>query len=396
MAQGDVPTLKSLADQYTVADNMHQGVMGGTGANHIMLGYADAMWYSDGNGHAATPPYNQVTNPNPQPGTNNWYVEDGYSGGSYTDCSDANEPGVQPILTYLKSLPTPLAANCESGHYYLLNNYNPGYFGDGTLVNPTNSSTNYTIPPTSQPHIGDVMGAAGLTYQFIGEDWNIYVTDDLGQNPGDAYCNICNPFQYASDIMTNPAEVAAHIGDMNVFFQNVSQGTLPNLTIIQPSGFTDGHPASSKLGIWENFLQNIVTQVQGSSSWQSTAIIAIFDEGGGYYDSGYVQPLDWFGDGTRMPCLIISPYSTGGIVDHEYMDHASIAKFIERNWNLPTISYRSRDNLPNPTTTKYNPYVPTNSPAISDLFGAFTFPNTSVTTTTTDSGTKEDGYKKRL
>ena len=46
----NVPYLKMLADTYTLSDNMHQGVMGGTGANHIMLGYADAMWYSDGNG----------------------------------------------------------------------------------------------------------------------------------------------------------------------------------------------------------------------------------------------------------------------------------------------------------------------------------------------------------
>ena len=79
-----------------------------------------------------------------------------------------------------------------------------------------------------------------------------------------------------------------------------------------------------------------------------------------------------------MPLFIVSPYSEGGIVDHTYTDHVSIDKFIERNWNLPTISYRSRDNLPNPTTAD-NPYVPTNSPAIGDLFTAFTFPAASAT-----------------
>ena len=35
--------------------------------------------------------------------------------------------------------------------------------------------------------------------------------------------------------------------------------------------------------------------------WKDTAIFITFDEGGGYYDSGYVQPLDFFGDGTRIP-----------------------------------------------------------------------------------------------
>ena len=46
--------------------------------------------------------------------------------------------------------------------------------------------------------------------------------------------------------------------------------------------------------------------------WKDTAIFITFDEGGGYYDSGYVQPLDFFGDGTRIPIIVVSPYSKGG------------------------------------------------------------------------------------
>ena len=70
-----------------------------------------------------------------------------YGGGSYTNCSDASQPGVAPILNYLSSLPRPIAPKCDAGHYYLLNNYNPGYFGDGsnayTDTNPNN--TPFTI-----------------------------------------------------------------------------------------------------------------------------------------------------------------------------------------------------------------------------------------------------------
>jgi phospholipase C len=55
-----------------------------------------------------------------------------------------------------------------------------------------------------------------------------------------------------------------------------------------------------------------------------------------------------------------------------------LLKFIERNWNLQPLTDRSRDNLPNPTFTKNNPYVPTNSPALDDLFDAFDF-STAVT-----------------
>src|SRR5208282_3333381 len=48
--QGDVPYFKTLADTYSMSDNYHQAVSGGTGANHIMLGTGDAIWFSDGNG----------------------------------------------------------------------------------------------------------------------------------------------------------------------------------------------------------------------------------------------------------------------------------------------------------------------------------------------------------
>src|SRR6202035_84901 len=107
--------------------------------------------------------------------------------------------------------------------------------------------------------------------------------------------------------------------------------------------------------------------------WESTAIFITFDEGGGYYDSGYVQPLDFFGDGTRVPLLVVSPYSKGGRVAHEYSDHVSILKFVERNWQLKPISNRSRDNLPQPNTSPDNPYVRLNSPALADLFSMFDF-----------------------
>ena len=46
--------------------------------------------------------------------------------------------------------------------------------------------------------------------------------------------------------------------------------------------------------------------------WKDTAIFITFDEGGGYYDSGYVQPLDFFGDGTRIPLIVVSPYTVPG------------------------------------------------------------------------------------
>jgi phospholipase C len=51
----------------------------------------------------------------------------------------------------------------------------------------------------------------------------------------------------------------------------------------------------------------------------------------------------------------------------------SILKFIERNWRLKSLTNRSRDNLPSPRSRDDNPYIPTNMPAIGDLFDMFEF-----------------------
>jgi len=384
--QGDAPYLKHLADTYTMSDNYHQAAMGGTGLNHIMLGFADAIWYSDGNGNALTPTSAQIEDPDAQAGTNNWYTEDGYGGfdsttnqpyggGSYSACADTTQPGVPAVVNYLQSLSTPIKANCDAGHYYLLNNYNPGYNADGTLaVNDNNSFASFTIPPTSVRHIGDALMDANVSFKYYGDGWNLYLSDPNYNNPLDAYCNICNPFQYASDIMTNGTLREEHIQDLANFYEDVKASEVPAVSIIKPSGFVDGHPASSKLDLFEGFVKQIVTSVQANSKlWAHTAIFVTFDEGGGYYDSGYIQPLDFFGDGTRIPLIIVSPFTQGGFINHSYSDHVSLTKFIERNWHLSPLTARSRDNYPNPKATKANPYVPINSPAIDDLFDAFHF-----------------------
>ena len=400
--QGDAPYLKLLADSYAMSDNYHQAVMGGTGANHIMMGTGDAIWFSDGNGNPAIPPENvtvaagtanagvvaEVENPNPAPGTNNWYTEDGYGGGSYgsasygggtySNCSDRNAPGVASVLHYLESLPRPVKSNCEPGHYYLLNNYNPGYFGNGnnayTDLNPAN--TVFTIPPSNLRHIGDALGEKGISYAYFGDQWNQYVPDPYQLNYGttDNYCNICNFFQYTSSLMTDATERAAHNKDTLDLFAAIADGSLPAVSYAKPSGIVDGHPASSKLDLFEGFVKKIVDAVQANPQlWKETAIFVTMDEGGGYYDSGYVQPLDFYGDGTRIPLLVVSPYTQPGHISHDYTDHVSILKFIERNWGLAPLTRRSRDNLPNPRYGEQSAYAPVNGPAIGDLFDLFTF-----------------------
>ncbi|HEV3421994.1 MAG TPA: alkaline phosphatase family protein [Candidatus Acidoferrum sp.] len=407
MAQGDAPYTKFLADHYAISDNYHQPAMGGTGLDSIMLFFGDPIWFSNPDGTPGVPPHNmsvpgfagtvdEIENPNPQPGTNNWWTEDGYGGfnkdgsvfggGSYTNCADRSQPGVAPILNYLSSLPRPVEPKCDAGHYYLLNNYNPGYFGDGSNASTdTNvSNTPFTIPPTSQRSIGDVLLENHVSWKSYNDQWNAYLGDKYQQNYGtvgpnsDQYCNICNGFHYQTQIMANDAVRTAHIKDTIDLYADIASGDLPAVSFVKPSGWVDGHPASSKWDLYEGFVKKIVDAVESNKKlWESTAIIMTVDEGGGYYDSGYVQALDFFGDGTRIPLIVVSKYTKAGHISHQYTDHVSVLKFIERNWNLPTVSGRSRDNLPNPKPESDNPYVPANTPAIGDLFDLFDFPGNS-------------------
>jgi phospholipase C len=400
--EGDAPYFKFLADNYAMSDNFHQSVMGGTGANHVMLGTGDGIWFSDGNGNAATPPHNQlvaagspnagvvdeIENPNPQAGTNDWYAEDGYGGGSYgspsygggtySNCSDTTAPGVSQVVSYLQSLRRPIRPNCDPGHYYLLNNYNPGYYGDGRnayadIGNP--NETVFTIPPSPLRNIGDEMNEKNISWAYYGDQWNAYLAnpDNNYVTPDNTYCNICNPFQYSTSIMTS-ASGRAHNQDTTDLYQAIHDGTLPAVSFVKPDGWLDGHPASSKLNLFEGFVKKIVDGVQANPQlWASTAIIVTFDEGGGYWDSGYVQPLEFFGDGTRIPTLVVSPYTKAGHISHTYSDHVSILKFVEANWGLDPLTDRSRDNLHNPVTNPHDPYVPLNRPAIGDLMDLFSF-----------------------
>jgi acid phosphatase len=370
MASGDVPTFYFLARHYAMSDNYHQAVMGGTGANHIALGTGYAAYYQAPNGTPISPPSGEIENPNPQPKTNNFYTQDGYgqkgtmNGGSYSNCSDHAAPGVNDVFAYLDSLSyTPFRnGDCAPNHYYLLNNYNPGYNVDGSL----NTST-FTVPPQHNwPTIGDELSAHHISWGYFGEGY------DNG-TPGPNYCGICDPMQYASSIMTDPSKRANVQHGTEDFDSQVANGTLPAVSFLKP-GDDDGHPGYSTLAAFEAFVTHAVDEVQNNSDlWKDTAIFVTFDEGGGYYDSGYIQPISFFGDGTRVPMMVVSPYAKPGYISHSYTDHVSLLKFIERNWGLSPLSARSLDNLPDPVQHRANPYRPANRPAIGDMFDLFTF-----------------------
>lgn len=379
MQNGDVPVLKSLADEYAMSDNFHQSFMGGTAANHVMLGSGDAISWSDGRGNPSTPP-SHIANPDPLPGSNNQYTVDINFDGNFTECGDRTQPGVAAVRDYLASLPYHPKANCQPGHFYMINNDSPGFLPDGT-VDSQGITKGGSLPPSNLRTIGEALNEKGISWAYYGGAYNAAVA--LQHNPtstdptvliGLAYCNICNFESYSSAIMSDPSQRAAHIKDTTDFFAAVDNGTLPAVSFVKPDGLLDGHPASSKEDLFEGMVKKIVDHLTANQElFASTALFITMDETGGYYDSGYIQPLDFFGDGPRIPLIAVSPFTRGGHISHTYSDHVSILKFIERNWGLQPLTKRSRDRFPNPILDEDNPYVPLNSPALGDLFDLFHF-----------------------
>jgi len=386
--QEQASLLKALADRFALSDNFHQSVLGGTAVNHQMIGTADSIYWSDGNGNATTPP-SSIANPNPVAGTVNQYTADN----NFSACADVTQPGVKPIVDYISALPYAAEPNCQPNHYYMLNNTNPGYLPNGTVAPLVTGA----MPPSSLRNIGDALNEKSISWSYFGGAYNdaaILWNAAVAANPsnpnltaaaiadpahavGSAYCQICNPFQYSTSIMGNATQRAAHIKDTADLISEINSTTLPAVSFGKPDGLLDGHPQSSKIDLFEAYVQNVLDALEANPTLKANTVVFItWDEAGGYWDSGFIQPIDFFGDGPRIPLIALSPYSTGGLVNHSYADHASLLKFVERNWGLSPLTDRSRDNLPNPKVKASNVYIPTNMPALDDLFDMFDFAGT--------------------
>ena len=169
--------------------------------------------------------------------------------------------------------------------------------------------------------------------QDAGISWKYYSGN---RTDGHQYCAICDPLTHFASVMGDPAKRAGLV-DLQDFFQDVKTASaFPAVAFVRPWEDMAGHPANSTIAAYEAF-------------------------------------VDFFGDGTRIPLLAISPYARKGHVDHAYGDHASILKLVEWNWRLPPLSARSRDGLPNPEADDDDPYRPENGPALTDLTGLFDF-----------------------
>jgi phospholipase C len=125
-----------------------------------------------------------------------------------------------------------------------------------------------------------------------------------------------------------------------------------------PSLLTCEHPALPAAFGAIGIIQVLDILTANPEVWEKTALIVSYDENGGFFDhvpppvappgtpgeyvtvpidavphsEGIVGPL---GLGFRVPALVISPFSRGGLVASEVFDHTSQLRLVERCFGAP-------------------------------------------------------------
>jgi phospholipase C len=187
---------------------------------------------------------------------------------------------------------------------------------------PGGEATAYTFV-----NVADELVSKGISWGMYQEGYGDCETDQP----------LHNGLQYFTSTNASP-----NLQDYSQFGLAVQNGTLPAVSFIVPSASNDMHPGFlNPVSVGIEFLDTLIKQVQASSMWSRSAVIITFDTGGGWYDHVPPPQIDDQGLGFRVPTLVISPLAKHGYVSHVIMDHVSILKLIQWNWNLGTLNSRN-------------------------------------------------------
>jgi phospholipase C len=246
--------------------------------------------------------------------------------------------------------------------------YNHMYWVTGTEGSPSDS-----VPPggfNKIPTIFDRLEKAGVSWKFYVQNYDPQITFRSRQNTDRGSQIVWVPLLDYARYLDNP-KLFSHIVDADQYYSDLRNGTLPQVAFIAPSGASEHPPGSIQAG--ERFVRTLIGALTSSRYWSSSAFTWSYDDWGGWYDHVVPPHRDRFGDGFRVPALLVSPYARRGFIDHTELDHTSFLKFIEQNWNLRPLA--SRDAHANSFMNAFDFSRPP-SPAVivSDVRGAKTPP----------------------
>jgi phospholipase C len=213
----------------------------------------------------------------------------------------------------------------------------PEASGDQAYADPHKPTT---LPPQTMPTIGDLLSAKGIDWAWYAGAWQAAL-DGKNARPSPDFQYHHQPFNYFADMAPGTAARAEHLRDGGLggaaFIAAIDAGKLPPVAFYKPQGNLNEHPGYADVLSGDEHLANIVAHLEKSPQWPHMLVIITYDENGGFWDHAAPPKGDRFGPGTRVPTLIISPYSKCGKVDDTLYDTTSILRFITRRFDLPVL-----------------------------------------------------------
>jgi phospholipase C len=184
------------------------------------------------------------------------------------------------------------------------------------LVNPIGGP----FPCFTQFHtLADNLDAAGISWRYYavaigqgGDEWSAFDAIDRVRNGRDWKNVVYPPWRVLVD---------------------AAQGRLAGVTWVTPDVQDSDHPGN-RGNTGPSWVASVVNAVGESKEWNSTAIVVLWDDWGGWYDNVAPPQKDFVGLGERVPCIIISPYARENYVSHTQYEFGSVIKFAEQIFGL--------------------------------------------------------------
>ncbi len=180
--------------------------------------------------------------------------------------------------------------------------------------------------------------------QTAGQSW-AYYAPTVGQSG----------YQYSAldsiNHIRNTSLWTSNVLPFTQFATDAAAGKLPAVSWLIGGEGNSEHPPSS-VCVGENWTVNQINAIMQGPDWASTAIFITWDDFGGFYDHAPPPVVDNLGFGPRVPMLIISPYAKKGFISHTQYEFASVLRFIETRFSLPTLT--ARDAAASDMTDSFN------------------------------------------
>jgi len=164
-------------------------------------------------------------------------------------------------------------------------------------------------------------------------DWAFYAAQDYQVG------YIWNAYAAINDIFHDQGQWSDRIRPVDRLVQDINDDLLPSVTWVTPRYELSDHPPWSTCH-GHNFVTSIVNAIMQAPMWRHTAIFITWDEWGGFYDHVVPPKVDDLGLGIRVALIVISPYASRGLVDHDQGEFCSVNRFIADNWGLSHLTAR--------------------------------------------------------